>query len=129
MHPEMLRTTLIEDLNSLACPAAQDLYAADPARARSALERLRFIDTTEMDRWGRDGWLDRDELSLIERFLRFARERLRAIPDDVDPVDWTRGDPGWQVVRERANELLDGLGAFIDIGVPGWAPRASRLSG
>ena len=119
MHPDMLQTSLIEDLNRLACSAEQDRYAEEPARARDELERLRWIDTTQIDRFGRDGWLARDELDLIERFLGFARERLSAIPIQADPVSWTRGDPGWQAVRERANELLEGLGAFIDIGVSG----------
>ncbi len=123
MDPEMLQTSLIEDLNRLACSEEQERYAEEPARARDALERLRWIDATQIDRFGRDGWLARDELDLIERFLGFARERLGKIPVDADPVRWTRADPGWQAVRERANELLSGLGAFIDIGVPGQAPR------
>ncbi len=125
MRREMLGTALIEDLNRLACSEDQDQHAADPPRARDALDRLRWIDTSEMDRYGRDGWLAREELDLIERFLSFARERLRAIPPGVDPVDWTRGDPGWQAVREHAQELLAGLDAFIDIGVAGWRQRSS----
>ena len=117
----MLGTTLIEDLNRLACPAEQERFASDPDRVRHALDRLRFIDISEIDRYGRDGWLARDELDLIERFLAFAGARLGLVPDDVDALAWTRGDPGWQLVRERAAELLEGLGGFIDIGVEGWS--------
>ena len=120
VQPEMLATALIEDLNRLACPGEQERYGAEPARARNELERLRFIDTSELDRFAREGWLDRDETDLIERFLAFARERLAAIPGDVDAVTWTQANPGWQMVRERALELVDGLDARIDIGVPGW---------
>ncbi len=116
----MLKTTLVEDLNCLACAAEQERYRDDPERARSALERLRYIDTSEIDRFHRDGWLARDELDLIERFLRFARERLGTIPGEEDALSWTCGDPGWQIVRERANELLQGLDGYIDIGVAGW---------
>lgn len=119
----MLATALIEDLNRLACAAEQERFERDPARARDALERLRFIDTSELDRFARDGWLDRDETGLIERFLKFARDRLPPIPPDEDAVRWTRGDPGWQLVRERALELVSGLDAAIDLGVPGWGPR------
>lgn len=122
----MLGTSLIEDLNRLACSAEQDRYASEPPRARDALDRLRWIDTSQIDRFGRDGWLGRDEIDLIERFLSFARDRLCAIPDDVDALAWTRGDPGWQVVRERATELLEGLDGFVDIGVPGWKGRVAR---
>lgn len=116
----MLKTSLIEDLNRLACAADQARYKGDPERARSALERLRYIDTSEIDRFSRDGWLARDELDLIERFLRFARDRLPAIPAEADALSWTDGDHGWQIVRERANELLQGLDGYIDIGVAGW---------
>ncbi len=125
MRRDMLGTALIEDLNRLACSEEQDCHAGDPERAREALDRLRWIDASEIDRYGREGWLAREELDLIERFLGFARERLRTIPPGVDPVDWTRGDPGWQAVREHANELLAGLDAYIDIGVAGWARRSS----
>ena len=125
MHREMLGTSLIEDLNRLACAAEQDRHARDPQRARQALESLRWVDTSELDRYSRDGWLGREELDLIERFLGFARERLHPIPPDVDAVDWTRSDPDWQAVRERANELLDGLDARVDIGVDGWRPSRS----
>jgi hypothetical protein len=116
----MLGTSLIEDLNRLACSEEQDRYASEPPRARDALDRLRWIDTSLIDRYLRDDWLSRHEVDLIERFLSFARERLQAIPEDTDPVEWTRGDPGWQAVRERANELLEGLEGFVDIGVSGW---------
>ena len=117
MHREILGTALIEDLNRLACSREQDRYAADPERARQALDRLRWIDTSQIDRFARDGWLRPDELDLVERFLRFARDRLSPIPPAADPVAWTRSDPSWQAVRERANELLAGLDAYIDIGV------------
>lgn len=120
MHRDMLGTALIEDLNRLACAEEQDRYASDPERARDALERLRWIDTTQLDRFAREGWLARAELDLVERFLGFVRGRLSPIPPGADPVAWTRADPDWQAVRERANELLAGLDAFIDIGVAGW---------
>lgn len=120
MHVELLHTALIEDLNRLACPAEQDQLAGDRARVREALDGLRFIDTTELLRWERQGWLDRRELDLLEQFFRFAADRLRAIPRDQDALTFTRADPGWQAVRERATELVAALDAFIDIGVPGW---------
>jgi hypothetical protein len=123
MERAMLGTALIEDLNRLACPAEQERFASDPDRVRHALDRLRFIDTSEIDRYGRDGWLAREELDLIERFLAFARERMGVIPGGVDALDWTRCDPGWQLARERAAELLEGLDGFIDLGVEGWARR------
>lgn len=123
VHPDMLHTSLIEDLNRLACAEDQDRYRTDAPRARDALDRLRWIDTSQMERFRRDGWLGRDESDLIERFLTFAHDRLAVIPNDEDPVIWTRGDPGWQIVRERAIELLEGLDAKIDIGVPGWNSR------
>ena len=116
----MLRTSLIEDLNRLACPEDQERLAPDPPLAREALSRVRWIDTTELERYRREHWLAADELDLIERFLRVVRERLQPIPDDVDPVGFTRSDPGWQIVRERAMELLTALDGFIDIGVAGW---------
>ena len=125
----MLRTALIEDLNCLACSDEQDRYASDPERARHALDRLRFIDTSEIDRFAREGWLMRDEVDLIERFFAFARERLRGIPSRVDPVEFTRADPGWQLVRERATELLVCLEGFVDIDVPGWGRQYSRELG
>jgi hypothetical protein len=121
MEREMLGTALIEDLNRLACPAEQERFADDPERARHALDRLRFIDTSEIERYGREGWLAREELDLIERFLAFARARMSVIPGDADALAWTTGDPGWQLARERAGELLEGLDAFIDIGVGGWS--------
>ncbi len=120
----MLGTALIEDLNRLACPAEQERFASDPDRARHALDRLRFIDTSEIERYRRDGWLAPEELDLTERFLAFAHTRMGAIPGDVDALAWTKGDPGWQLVRERAAELLEGLDGFIDIGVEGWSRRA-----
>ena len=123
VRTEMLETPLIEDLNCLACAYEQERYEGDPKRARDALERLRFIETSTLDRYTRDGWIGRDELVLFERFFSFARERLQPIPNDSDAIEWTRADPGWQMVRERANELLDGLDAKIDLGVSGWPPR------
>jgi hypothetical protein len=116
----MRRTALIEDLNRLACAAEQDRFAADPARLREALERLRWIDISELDRFRRERWLDRAELDLIERFLGFARDRLAPIPEGIDPLEFTRADTGWALVRERAFELVEALDAFVDIGVPGW---------
>ncbi|MFQ5513561.1 MAG: hypothetical protein ACE5FG_03925 [Myxococcota bacterium] len=108
----MLRTTLIEDLNRLARPEEQERLADDPTRAREALDRLRWIDTSELERFRREAWLNREELDLIERFLRTLAERLPPIPEGVDPVGFTRADPGWQVVRERARELLTALEAL-----------------
>jgi hypothetical protein len=116
----MRRTGLIEDLNRLACAEDQDRLARDPSRAREALSRLRWIDTTQLERYQRENWLDRAEVDLIERFFRFLRERLNPIPEGTDPVAFTRGDPGWQVVRERARELLTALDGFVDIGIAGW---------
>lgn len=124
VHPEMRRTAFVEDLNRLACPAEQDRFRDDPERARLALDRLRYIDTSELDRYQRRAWLDRDEIALIERFLSLARGRLRAPPDGTDPIAWTRADPGWQAVRERAKELIEALDARIEIGVPGWMGRS-----
>ena len=120
MHVRMLETALIEDLNRLACPGEQDRFADNRGRAREALLRLRWIDTTELARFARDGWLDRAELDLLERFFSFMDDRLTPIPTDSDPIDFTRTDPGWQAVRERALELVLALDGFIDIGVPGW---------
>ena len=125
----MLGTALIEDLNRLACSEDQEQLADDSERAREALNRLRWIDTTQIERFRSDGWLSRDEVDLIERFLGFAHERLVPVPERVDPVAFTRGDPGWQSVRERARELLLGLDAFIDIGVPGWARQSPSYGG
>lgn len=120
MHRGMLRTALIEDLNRLACPQEQDRLAADPARARNALDCLRWLDTTQIDRFGRDGWLTREETDLIERFVSFVGNRLGPLPTDLDPVSFTRADPDWQAVREHALELIVALDGFTDIGVPGW---------
>lgn len=120
MHPEALRTSLIEDLNRLACPEAQDRLGDDPDRAREALARLRWIDPTELERCRQERWIDEQEAGLIERFLEHARRRLTPIPRDADPVAFTHADSGWQTVRERALELVAALDAFIDIGVPGW---------
>lgn len=116
----MKRTALVEDLNRLACPAAQEPLRKDAARAREALDGLRFIDTTELDRFEREGWLDREEIDLIERFAGMVRTQLSPVPPDRDPIEFTHGDAGWQIARERALELLVALDAFIDIGVPGW---------
>lgn len=120
MHPGMRSTALIEDLNCLACPQEQHRFAGNPSRAREALNRLRWIDVTELRQFERDGWLDRQELDLIERFFGFSRERLTSIPESVDAVSFTRSDPGWQAVREQALELVLALDAFVDIGIPGW---------
>jgi len=122
----MLGTALVEDLNRLACPAAQEQFADDPARAREALDRLRFLDLTELDRFASEGWLDREEVDLIERFSRFVHVRLEPIPEDVDPIRFTRADGDWQVMRERALELVVALDAFIDLGVPGWGRAHGR---
>jgi hypothetical protein len=119
----MLQTTLIEDLNHLACPAAQDRYANDPSRAREALNRLRFVDTSELDRYRREGALTEHEADLIERFTSFAESRLAPVPAQVDPIAFTHGHSGWQSVRERALELVRALDAFTDLGVAGWGPR------
>ena len=123
----MLGTALIEDLNRLACAEEQERYAAEPERARESLMRLRWVDTTELERYRREEWLARGEVDMIERLLRFASDRLGRIPDDADALAFTRADPGWQAVRERALELVVALDAFIDIGVAGWghqyAPR------
>jgi hypothetical protein len=116
----MLRTALIEDVNRIGCAALLEGLRADPARARDALDRMRWIDLSELDRFGRAGWLTRGELELIESFAAFARERLRPAPEGRDPVDFARCDPGWHLVRERAVELLEALDAFVDLGVPGW---------
>lgn len=124
MHSELLRTTLIEDLNRLACPEAQDRLAGDESRVREALGQLRWIDTTELPRYRRDGWLDSREADLIHQFVRFAEQRLSPIPDEQDALVFTRADPDWQAVRERAAELVRALDAFIDIGVPGWGQDA-----
>ncbi len=116
----MLGTALLEDLNRLACVEAQDRYAGDRARAREALDTLRWIDTTQLERYGRDGWLQRDEIVLIERLVQFTRDRLPRIPEHTDPIEFTRADPGWYVVRERALETLVALDGFIDLGIAGW---------
>jgi hypothetical protein len=123
----MLRTALIEDVNRLACPEEQDRFARDVERARDSLERLRFIDTSELERFRRAGWLDRGEADLLERFLGFARERLAPIPREADPLAFTRGHPGWQAARERARELLAALDGFVELGVAGWPERHRPL--
>ncbi len=117
----MLQTALVEDLNSVACAAVQERLASEPAR--EALERLRWIDTTEIERYRREGWLDAREIDLIDRFCAFARERLGPIPASVDAVEFTRADTGWSAVREQALELVMALDAFIDVGVPGWGQQ------
>jgi hypothetical protein len=119
----MLHSTLIEDLNHLACPAAQDRYAGDPGRTREALNRLRYVDTSELDRYRREGALTELEADLIERFTSFAESRLVPVPAGVDPVAFTHGHGGWQSVRDRALELVRVLDAFVDLGVAGWGPR------
>jgi hypothetical protein len=86
MKPEMLQTTLLEDLNRLACAEAQDQYGSDPRRAREALESLRWIDTTELGRYRREGWLARGELEVIERFLSFSQGRLADLTPIAIPV-------------------------------------------
>ncbi len=111
---------MIEDLNRLACAAEQDRFADDPSRAHDAVVRLRWIDTSELPYFERKGWLNRDEIDLIERFIGFTRDRLSSIPKGSDALSFTRSDPGWHAVRERALELLVALNAFVDIGVPGW---------
>jgi hypothetical protein len=123
----MLRTALLEDLNRLACVEAQD-YAGDPLRAREALETLRWIDTTQLEGYCRDGWLGPDEVALIERLVLFAQERLSRIPAQADPIEFTRADPGWYAVRERALETLVALDGFINLGVPGWGRQHRRGS-
>lgn len=120
MRPEMLQTPVVEDLNRLGCPEDQERHAGEPARSREALERLRWIDTSDLDHYHRQGWISRHERELLERFFGFARDRLCALPPGEDPLDFSRADPGWQVVRERARELLQALDAFADIGVDGW---------
>ncbi len=126
MDRSLLGTSLIEDLNRLACAAEQERLEAQPARAREALERVRWVDTTELPRYRREGKLDRREHDLIEQFCSFAHERLAPIPRDQDAVAFTRADPGWQAVRERALELVTALDAFVDVGVPGWAHQYQR---
>ena len=64
----MLRTPLLEDLNRLACVEAQDAYREDQARARDALDTPRWIDTTQLDRYQRDGAGER----AAESYLRAA---------------------------------------------------------
>src|SRR5688500_18324349 len=113
----MLHTALMEDLNQLACPGAQERYARDPERAREALNRLRFMDFSELAHCQRQGWLAAEEVDLIERLRSFARTRLVPVPAGVDPVEFTRGHEGWQAVRERALELVVALDAFVDLGV------------
>lgn len=123
---QMLRTALLEDLNRLACAEAQDSYRDDASRAREALETLRWIDTTQLESYLRDGWIDRDEVVLIERLVLFAQDRLARIPEHADPIEFTRADPGWYAVRGRALETLVALDGFIDLGVPGWGRQYRR---
>ncbi len=119
MDPALARSALVEDLNRLACAAEQERFAADAPRVREALERLRWIDTTDLPRLVAHG-LSRREHDLLEQFFRFARARLTPIPREADALVFTRGDPGWQAVRERATELVGALDAFVDLGVAGW---------
>jgi hypothetical protein len=127
VDPALRTSAFVEDLNRLACPEEQEGFASDPPRARDALDRLRWIDTTELERWVREGRLSRREHDLIEQFCVFARERLAPIPRGADALAFTRADPGWQAVRERALELVDALDAFVDLGVAGWG--AARRAG
>jgi hypothetical protein len=120
VDPALARSALVEDLNRLACAAEQERFAADVPRLREALERLRWIDTTDLPRLVAQGSLGRREHDLLEQFFRFARARLTPIPRDSDALAFTRTDPGWQAVRERATELVSALDAFVDLGVPGW---------
>jgi hypothetical protein len=120
VDPALVRSALVEDLNRLACAAEQERFAAEPARLREALDRLRWIDTTDLPRLRAQGALGRREHDLLEQFFRFARGRLSPIPHDADALAFTRADPGWQAVRERATELVAALDAFVDLGVPGW---------
>jgi hypothetical protein len=126
VQSQMLETALVEDLNQLACPEAQERYARDPERAREALNRLRFLDFSELPHCQRQGWLGPDEVDLIERLRSFARTRLVPVPDHVDPVEFTRAHEGWQSVRERALELVVALDAFVDVGVAGWGRQYAR---
>ncbi len=128
MDPALARSALVEDLNRLACAAEQERFAADSARLREALERLRWIDTTDLPRLHTQGGLSRREHDLLEQFFRFARNRLSPIPREVDVLAFTRGDPGWQAVRERAAELVGVLDAFVDLGVPGWGHQFRESS-
>jgi hypothetical protein len=120
VHPGLLGTSLVEDLNRLACSDAQDQLARDPERARESLNRLRFLDTSELDRFLRQGWIASDEADRIERLASFAAERLPKVPSGCDPIAFTHGDDVWQSAREQARELLIALDAFVDVGVPGW---------
>ena len=122
----MLETALVEDLNQLACPQAQERYARDPERAREALNRLRLMDFSELAHCQRQGWIKAEEVDLIERLRSFARTRLAPVPAHVDPVEFTRNHEGWQAVRERALELLVALDAFVDLGVAGWGRQFAR---
>ena len=126
MHPALLRSSLIEDLNRLACAAAQDEFAGDPVRARESLNRLRFLDTTELDRYLRQGWIGSEEADRIERLSSFVTERLPRVPESTNPIAFTHGDATWQSAREQALELLIALDAFIDVGVPGWGRQYRR---
>jgi hypothetical protein len=128
LNRALLRSTLIEDLNQLACPAAQDLQRADPARARESLNRLRFLDTSELDRFLRQGWLARGEADRIERLASFLSERLTPVPEDRDPIGFAHADGSWRSAREQALELVMALDAFVDVGVPGWG-RQYRPAG
>ncbi len=122
----MLATTLIEDVNRIGCAELLADLARDPERARDVLDRLRWIDTSELERFRRTGWLTRGELDLIESFTSLARERLRPVPPGSDPVAFARSDPGWHLVRERAIALLEALDGFVDLGIAGWRGRAGR---
>jgi hypothetical protein len=120
VDPALARSALVEDLNRLACAAEQERFAASASRVRDALERLRWIDTTDLPKLLARGDVSRREHDLLEHFFRFARARLSPIPRDADALAFTRSDPGWQAVRERAAELVAALDAFVDLGVAGW---------
>jgi len=123
VNPALLSSALIEDLNQLACSAAQDRLSGGAERIREALNRLRFLDTTELDRFVREGWLRRGEADRLENLVGFVSQRLAPVPADCDPIAFTHGDPSWRTARERALELLLALDAFVEIGVPGWGRK------
>jgi hypothetical protein len=123
VHRQLLDSALIEDLNRLACPGVQDQLGGDPARAREALNRLRFLDTSEIDHYLRERWLRSDEAERIESLASELREKLPSVPSHADPIAFTHSSEQWQIAREQARELLIALDAFVDIGVPGWGSQ------
>ena len=104
MHDDLLHTALIEDLNRLACSADQDRLGGDASRAREALDALRWIDTTELPRWRRQGWLDRREGDLIEQFFRFAAERLAQMLTEIGIVQARSGSAGEAIKTAQTPE-------------------------